>query len=62
MKFVREASGEMRWKQKIKVAGNVWVFRVTCKREESGLTFIYRGVPKMCIFLLCVSPLIDFYF
>lgn len=53
-------------KQKIKVAGNDWVgkihptLRVTCKRGESGLTFMYKDGPKMCIFLLCISPLCDF--
>lgn len=45
-------------KQKIKVAGNDWVgkihptLRVTCKRGESGLTFVYKDGPKMCIFVL----------
>lgn len=66
MKFVREALGEMRWEQKIQIAGNVWVGKInptsglTCKRGDSGLTFVYRDVSKVCILLLCISLLIDF--
>lgn len=50
----------------IQVAGNVQVgkihhtFGITCKRGDSGLTFVYRDVSKVYIPLPCISPLNDF--
>lgn len=50
----------------MQASGNVWVgkihptFGVTSRRGDSGLTFVYRDVSKVCIPLLCISPLTDF--
>lgn len=53
-------------KKKIKVKAKVsdgkisLHFKIDLQKGGCGLTFVYSDEPEMCVFLLCISHLIDF--